>query len=80
MPVALPRLSVALQPVPDFLYEALVIARKHGFVNLVLLHSTRDIALAKEQPKEELSQTLHIATSPHLLVRGQRLVGMDVGI
>lgn len=67
MPVALPRLSVALHPVPDFLYEALVIARKHSLVNLVLLHSTRDIALAKEQPKEELSQTLHIATSPHLL-------------
>ena len=67
MPATLPRLSVALQPVPDFLYEALVIARKQGYVNLVLLHSIRDIARAKEQPKEELSQSLHIATSPNFL-------------
>ena len=67
MPVTLPRLSVALHPVPDFLYEALVLSRKHGIVNLVFLHSLRDVALAKAQTKEELSKTLHVSTSPHLL-------------
>ena len=59
MPVTLPRLSVALHPVPDFLYEALVIARKHDYVNLVFLHNHKDFDLAKDRPKEELSQSLH---------------------
>ena len=67
MPVTLPRLSVALHPVPDFLYEALVIARKHDYVNLVFLHSLKDFDLAKDRPKEELSQSLHVATTPDLL-------------
>ena len=67
MPKTLPRLSVALHPVPDFLYEALVIARKHGYVNLVLLHSSGDITLAKERPTEELLRTVHVATSSDFL-------------
>ena len=67
MPVTLPRLSVALHPVPDFLYQALVIARRHDYVNLVFLHSLKDFDLAKDRPKDELSQTLHVATTLDLM-------------
>ena len=67
MPVVLPRLSVALQHVPDFLYQAQELARKYGYVKLVLLHSILDLDLAKAQPKGDMSRTLHVATSPALL-------------
>ena len=67
MPVVLPRLSVALQHVPDFLYQAQELARKYGYVKLVLLHNILDLDLAKAQPKGDMSRTLHVATSPALL-------------
>ena len=67
MPKRLPRISLEMELIPDFLHHALGLAEKYQYVTLKLLHSAKDVDLALSRPKDELTRTLHVSSSPNLL-------------
>ena len=67
MPKKLPRIGIEMETIPDFLHQAIVLADKYHHVKLKLLHFTKDVDLALDQPKDELIRTLHVTSLPNII-------------